>query len=59
MLVRQDTALGNPRASNGTGECWVANVPRIVVIDALDKGIKAPSYDEVKHGSPATRESYH
>jgi hypothetical protein len=57
--VRQVTALGNPRASNGTGEGAVANAPGIVAIGTLGKEIKAPSQDEVKHGGPATRESYH
>jgi hypothetical protein len=43
----------------GTGEYTVANGPEIVAIDALGKEIKAPSYDEVKHDNPATRESHH
>ena len=42
-----------------TGECAVANGLEIVAINALGKGMKVPSYDEVNHGSPATRESYH
>jgi len=42
-----------------TGEGAVADTPGIVAIGALGMGKKAPSQDEVKHGGPATRESYH
>ena len=33
--------------------------PEIAEINGPGKGMKAPSKDEVKHGNPTTRESYH